>query len=353
MRDIVGNHVALVKEGLAGPDVVVGDSAIGAEDAVKYDPNKKLAGDSSTKESKMARNTTKAAVAKKLHARLTKAKLLAADAKLEDIYGLLDTLDKEPDPEGGANNKFDKFDLADKTDFRKSAKDMDIEGRIPEPEGNEKTAEDDEDGTEQLRAFLQGKLSDEDIEKACSMLASGPAEDEEGEEEGIGEEFEGAKPDKARKEEDVALSAKDRKRARDSKKARDGNMEPLFGGKPKTDGGSAGLVSKGAMDAAIQQATKAAIRLQQGIRAAERAVRPYVGELAMDAASPAEVYRTALKMMGRDVSRVQDTEALKVILESQPLPGSKRNAKPTVAQDAASANSYDKMFPNASRIGHA
>ena len=57
-------------------------------------------------------------------------------------------------------------------------------------------------------------------------------------------------------------------------------------------------IMRKAMDHAIKMAQDAAIHNQKAIRSAERFVRPWVGEIAMDAAHPADVYRSALKAMG-------------------------------------------------------
>ena len=86
------------------------------------------------------------------------------------------------------------------------------------------------------------------------------------------------------------------------------------------------VVTKTAMDAAIQaavtKAQEAAIRNQRNIRNAERFVRPWVGDLAMDAARPADVYRAALLALGMDAKRVKDMhpDALVPVLELRPRP---------------------------------
>jgi len=118
------------------------------------------------------------------------------------------------------------------------------------------------------------------------------------------------------------------------------------------------LITKPAMDAAISAAVKAAEKRShenaKAIRAAERAVRPYVGELAMDAASPDEVYRKALGMMGVEGVDTVHASALPILLKTLPLPGSnaapRREAK--IAQDAAAVDARAKRFPALARIAH-
>lgn len=85
MRDILANHVALVEKGRAGPDVVVGDSALKpgtAEPEVKVgDSNMRIIMSKTTKLSRMA-GVAYGAIISHL------APLLAADAKV-DITGAL------------------------------------------------------------------------------------------------------------------------------------------------------------------------------------------------------------------------------------------------------------------------
>jgi hypothetical protein len=116
------------------------------------------------------------------------------------------------------------------------------------------------------------------------------------------------------------------------------------------------MVSKkemeGAMDAAIKQVREDAARTQREIRDAERAVKPYVGELEVAFDSAPQVYAKALEILGVDTKGVHES-ALPAILRAQPVPGSKTEKTPAVAMDAASVESYSKMFPSAARIGQA
>lgn len=115
-------------------------------------------------------------------------------------------------------------------------------------------------------------------------------------------------------------------------------------------------VTKTAMDAAIaaavksatKTATAAAIKTQQDIREAERAVRPYVGDLAMAHDSADAVYRTALTSFGVDVDGIHPS-AFPAILKLQPKPGDTPVRKP-IAQDAAASKDFEARFPNANRL---
>ena len=111
------------------------------------------------------------------------------------------------------------------------------------------------------------------------------------------------------------------------------------------------------MDAAIKLAVDAAIKgeraSQKAIRDAERAVRPYIGEVpAMSFDSAAAVYRHALTSLGVEGADKVHASALPIILKNLPVPGTDVRAKPakSLGMDAASVKSFNDMFPSASRI---
>ena len=116
---------------------------------------------------------------------------------------------------------------------------------------------------------------------------------------------------------------------------------------------------KPAMDAkAVQMAVDAALKAervrQKAIREAEDAVRPYIGATpAMSFDSAAQVYQHALGSLGVDgVDAIKDVAALKIILKSQPVPGSERrpSASKSLGMDAAASKSFFERFPQAKRI---
>lgn len=315
MRDIVGNHVAIVPEGRAGPDVVVGDAkppflrgefimsqkpavltrkAIFAQGAMLAAIGPKLAQDAQIDLSPVFAGIT----AKNFKAKsadmiagikgATKGKL-AQDASIEDVAALLATIDAIDVPEGA---------------------DIDPNSGLPVPamKLDDKTMD---SGTEAIKAFLTGKLSDEDIAKVCSMIDAPAAMDADEDDD----------KDKPAKDEDF----KD-------------------------------MIKKPAMDAAIAVAVKAATegaaKTQSEIRDAERAVRPYVGDLAMAHDSAEAVYATALTTLGVKVEGIH-ASALPAILAAQPIPGAKTTVVNRVAMDSAATKSFHERFPGTASIGRA
>ena len=240
MRDIVGNHVALVEAGRAGPDVVVGDSQLretvmlksrralmlqGALSALivprlaqdqKFDVSPYLVG---------VNAANFATTTKRLPERLLKATAgkIAADEGL-DVDDVIKVI--------GA-----------------------VQGMAGEPDGDEMDeppavdAEGDMGG--KILAYLKGKIPD-DVYDACAKMAGGEAMDD--------------------------LDPADVKPEGPEMKPDD-----------KKD-------DKPAMDAKAIEARVTA--KQSAIRQAERAVRPYVGEIetAMDSAE--NIYRYALTELG-------------------------------------------------------
>lgn len=314
MRDIVFNHVALVEEGRAGADVVVGDSM---ETIIM-----------ATKSKLMSRTAaiSLGAVATYL------APLLAKDAKL-DITPAFDGLT--------AKNFKDKKKAVGESIVKIAtpvlAQDASLEGvvelldRLEQVAGDEppqdansslpivgKGPDDDEtmdaDPMAGAKEFLKGKLSAEDMQTFDDMCgAKKPAQDAE----------ETPEEKKAREEKEAAEKA-----AKDA-------AEPV--------------ITKPAMDAAIKAATDKVKEDQKALREAEEAVRPYVGKLAMAHDSADEVYRTALGALG--VKGVKDIHpsAYPALLATIAKPG-ERKKEPAIAMDAATENDFAKRFPGAAAI---
>jgi hypothetical protein len=123
---------------------------------------------------------------------------------------------------------------------------------------------------------------------------------------------------------------------------------------PGSDAMPKNFVTRRAMDQAIRVAQDHAIRNQRQIREAERFVRPWVGELAMDANTPADVYRVALRALGVKGSDRMHADALRPVLEAQPRP-SARVARDRQYQIATDSNghaegSFADRFPDAAKI---
>jgi 8-oxo-dGTP pyrophosphatase MutT (NUDIX family) len=274
MRDIEGNHVAIVKEGRAGPDVVVGDSALpNIQEVFEMKTNllsrkaalshgammvyllPKLAADAKIDLTPLFKGVTgknfkeqKPAIIKGLGT-ITKGKL-AKDASIEDVNALLD--------------KLDGVEVAE-------AKDEEVEA-----DPSDTTM--DADPIEGLRKYLgECGMDAEGIEKACSMMKP-KAADETPEE----------KEAREKKEKETPPAAADAEEDKDKMKD---------------------MVSKSAMDAAIKLATQkgeknakdaaklaedATMKRLADIRVAERAVEPLIGKPAVALDSAEKIYAAAL-----------------------------------------------------------
>ena len=101
-----------------------------------------------------------------------------------------------------------------------------------------------------------------------------------------------------------------------------------------------------AVSTAVDRAKREAREEAAQVRAAEEAVRPYIGKLAMAHDSADAVYRNALTSLGVNIDGVHPS-ALPAILKAQPLPGAAQVQQPRVAMDAAGVNSFYEMFPAA------
>lgn len=118
------------------------------------------------------------------------------------------------------------------------------------------------------------------------------------------------------------------------------------------------MVTQDAMNAAIKAATtaatKAALSQAREINDAQKFVRPWVGDIAIACDSATDVFGAALKALGvKNVEKIHPS-AYRTILENMPRPGdrsSEHRQSSHVAMDAAVADDYDKMFPDAGRIG--
>lgn len=314
MRDIVGNHIALVKEGRAGPDVVVGDQALPLQLQEVFDMSKIVL-------------TRKAAVAQGAILALLKPKL-AQDAKLVDLSPVFKGItaknyaEKTKEIAIGIRDAM-KGKLAQDADMSDVAQMLDALSEMEVAEGADidpssglpmsAEAMDDDLGAK-IGALLKGKVDDDTIAQVMKMCAGGDAEIP-------------AKVPGADAEEDE-----------DDKKKKD-------------------MVTPAAMDAAIKlavdaaekRAEKKATETQKEIRDAERTVRPWVGDLAMAHDSAEGVYRTALTSLGVKVEGVHPS-ALPAILQAQPLPGKKAASTTTVAMDAATDADFAKRYPGAAKI---
>lgn len=319
MREIVGNHIALVPAGRAGSDVVVGDSKLEismskmkglsrkaalAKGALAVYLQPKIAQDAKiTKEegnavaAVLASVTAKNWPAKKsaIVAAVTKAMTgkLAADADLDDMPGMLDNLDNmDTGPDDNVNG----------------------------------------DGPmEKMLSFLEGKLSPEDLAQARALCAVGDADET--------------------PEEKAAREAKEKK------EGMAGDDPPFTAGTPGAParpgtGNMEKKMDKAAMDAAIaaaQTATEqATITRMRAITTAENEVRPYVGDIANVPDTAEAVYKIALDHAKIDLTDVHPSAFRSMVRALLPkLAADARtvaNLTTTVALDAAGVESFNKQF---------
>jgi hypothetical protein len=290
MRDIVGNHVALVRNGRAGPDVVVGDS----------NPLMEIYMSKTTKLSRMA-GVAHGAMVAFLQPRL------AADAKI-DLTGALAGVTAK-NFKTSHNAIIGGVSTATQGKLAKDAKLDGLDKVLKALDESCEAMDDEDDDEEKKKAAADKKAKDE------------------------------AEAEEKKKAED-ARRARDEETDEDKKKAEDRKaMDAAI---------AAGIASAvgPAIDAAKRDLRAELTASAKAVREAEDLVRPYIGALAMAHDSAEDVYRTALGALGvKDIATIHPS-ALKHVLLAQPLPGSQ--ARPTtapVAMDAAGASSFAARFP--------
>lgn len=369
MRDIRGNHLALVEDGRAGDDVVVGDSALvpdayGEEVNVPTKPDPQVM-DSQETNNMQTRTVTlspraavaKGAIAEYLLSRMaqdsqikpadvnkfvgrivagvgsknwrerkagiaaqivTQAKAkMAMDADLDQVVALLNKLDDGGLPPEDAEVGID--DVLPQVGREQAPA---IPGR--------------DDGTAdveaQVRELLQGKVDDQVMAAVIALLKpeAPPAEQS---------------PDAFDQDVPGQPVAGKTPGAKDTEFA--AVVKPISGKSVATDKEPPGVTPQ-AMDAAIRLAEKNTIARMNAVREAEKAVRPYIGELTMAMDSADDIYRLALQGAGIDVSGVHPS-AFPAMLAMLPKPGSDA-PKLRLGMDSQGAATYATKFPNASRI---
>jgi 8-oxo-dGTP pyrophosphatase MutT (NUDIX family) len=318
MRNIKFNHVALVPKGRAGPDVMVGDSAV---KHVSPQPN----GAKPVKLSKkavLAKGALLAYLAPKMAA--DAAATFSLDAILADVKRK-NWLEKKPGIIAAI-----KPHLAQDADLQDVVALLDkLDGETPD---NDNMGADEPDPKcEQILAMLRGKISDEDLAQVQAALSAPAAA-------------------AAAADEPTQTSGAANANPKD-----DTNKAAVPGANDDKDE----KVDKAAMDKAIKLAVDAArkdaakeaetstIARLRGIQEAEEAVKPYVGKLAaMDSADA--VYKAALEILKVDVKGVHPS-AYRHILAAQSKPN---EPKPHLASDSAVTASSDvaECFPDVHRF---
>lgn len=296
MRNIKGNHVALVEVGRAGPDVMVGDSKL-----LEIPPVKKL-------------STTAIAVRAALMAYL--GPKLAQDAQIKDLTAIVGTVkaatfaQDKPAIIAAVVKKFgDKLakdaDLADLAGLLDafSGDDLGADDADAVPPAAATPKAEDASPSDQLMALLKGAgLSSELMEQAtalCAQMAPAAATDE----------FPPADKDKD---------------------------------KDKVD--------KTAMDAAIAAAVSETeaktVKRMQAISVAEKAVLPIIGAVAaMDSAE--SVYKLALDHAKVDLTDVHPS-AYRAMVALIQRPSA--TPAPRLGMDSAGIAGFETMFPNAGKM---
>ena len=208
----------------------------------------------------------------------------------------------------------------------------------------------DADPAENLKGFLKEKgMSEDDISSACNHAGFGKGMDEDVGYKKKSEEGEDEEPDP-----DADKTAAKKKMA--------GDDPPDFKGMPKKGGGTMSQDSvnafvkkeiakqKLATDAAIGAAVAKVKENAAAVRAAEKFVRPWVGDIEMAHDSARGVFKTALTALGVKTEGVHP-DAYRSILEHLPKPGQEhRNPENDLANDEAPMAALSKRIPGIDRI---
>ena len=169
MRDIVGNHVALVFEGRAGPDVVVGDEKMKINSRTALMVSGALA---SYIRPRLAKGSAAVDIGPAL--RSVNARSLAMDGAPRRLATAVAKLAKPSLAQ-------DELDIDEVVRVIEAVQAADPEeDEIEEPEAPSEIAEDDEGEASkvaELLEYLKGKLSEEDYAAAAAMVATEEAAD--------------------------------------------------------------------------------------------------------------------------------------------------------------------------------
>lgn len=327
MRSICGNHLAIVVEGRAGHDVVVGDSM--PKEILEMAKAKKIDFTPVLKDEKLK-------------------SLLAKDATPEGLAVLLEAL-SNCTPAAGADPMAAAAPAAAAPAAPAAPMEMDADPMAPAAPAAPAPGADPAaaapaaggSGVAGIKQFLAGKLTPEDmaaLEKMISALGGG----------------EGDKPAAPGEDDDMDGMAP----AQDEDGS-DDNAAPVldpYDTKRKVNNMSGAMDAKAVetkIAAAVKVAADQATKVQREIRDAERDVRAWVGELSMSFDSGEQVYRHALEMLKVDGAKEVPAAALKTILKLVPQPGARRAEDYAPAMDAAAAKSLAERYPGFDKIGFA
>lgn len=307
MRDLNFNHVALVSDGRAGPDVVVGDEALKEiEDMTK--PTRYAAllmASTAARVAPLLAMDSKVTLPRDLFVGVTpKTFKDARPGILAGLRGVLDgKLRKGLALDATMQGLAKAIDAFEGLEEEIEAKDLDAVAEVApqKVEAPDATVID----AEPLKAFLREKgLGEDDVLKACELMPKAAVVEDED---------------------------------KDDEKKDDKDM-----------------VTKQAMDEAIKAATAGARKTEQAIRAALAEVKPWVGDLPATMAfdSAAGVLRHTLKMLGVEGHDTIHDDALRYVLRAQKQPGARSTetkADP-MALDASALDKAIKLAPGLKNI---
>lgn len=336
MREIVGNHVALVETGRAGPDVVVADSmenlmstrptrfAALAMDLALKGTTPLLAADQSINLFPLFKDLTtanfkakKTTVLDGLRASL-KGRTIAKDAQLDHVEELLNKLERSPPKDGDESVSEEQHNaMAAAAEGRSN---LDIPQEVGEEYMEADKGKTFDEGN--FRELLKAKGVDEaGVEEIMAAMPSAPAATDEDPE----------------KDDEDKPQGEDEDDDKDDKK--DDKKDEAMG--------------KDEMNAAIEAAVKAERRRGHEVRMALDEVRPHVGDLNDQFETEGDVLRHALTILGVDsAAQMRDNVAMRAILRLQPRAGVQAPARTVpMGADSATVKSFNEFYPNAARIG--
>lgn len=294
MRHIVGNHVALVEAGRAGPDVVVGDSQLEGFHMLK------------SRRALMLSGALSALIAPKLaqDQRFDPSALLTNVTRRnysKSTAGLAARIVRTVTPKLAQDEGLDVDDVVQIIEAVQGVEGTDVPDMIPDEPPV--TTDDDGEIVSRICAMLEGKI-DADLLAEIAAMGNAPAVVEDG---------------------------------------YDGDDDLPKPTDKKDD--------KPAMDAKTIRA--ATIAEMNAIRQAERDVRPHVGEIAVAMDSAAAVYKLALDAAKVDLTGVPES-AYGAMVKMLPAPTAGLAApRKRVAMDAAANEDFAKRFPTAGTLKRA
>lgn len=412
MRQIEGNHVALVEEGRAGHDVVVGDSALDRREntmkptrleafllaSTARAVNPLLAKDAKIEYGPIFKGLTtanwkerRATIFDQIR-KAVKGKTIAQDASLEHVKHFLDTFEHTPHAEKSWDESV--------SGLQHRAMEAAAHGHsnlgIPKHVGKEfEEADKGKKFGDMIRDWAAGKdwsggMSDDDyaaldrmhmdamtpVEEGAGMDGEEEVNIEVGEEEGEDAEISQSEGEEEAEDDEIEQSeeeeeAEDRHHADDRRHAKDRHAKDRRRGAKDRHAkdkhardrrGASAMDNRPITHDHLQKALAAADatgrkRAQQE-REAREFVRPYVGAVSMALDTAEGVLRSAAKIMNIEDADKIHASALKQLIKmagAQTLAQDSRHTyedheDSELGMDEASSNKLDKMFPGMMRI---